>query len=363
MKIQSCNLENFRNIEGARLRFESDRVFFVGSNGQGKSNLLEGLGLLQAVRSFRTSDLRNLIRREQKQTGLFFELETAAPNLETVLLKLNRSEGRSVEVNGELCPTLGDFLSRFPAIVLATDDIQIIRGAPALRRRVLDLHFASSRAGYYENLRIFTRGLAARNRLLKKGATDSEIHAHDHPLAQAAATLISHRIEGSARITPLFSTVFEKISGGLDNPNLRLKSSSSDEISADAIREKWKLNLAKDRFLGSTQSGPHRDDWVFSTDSVTARDFASDGQQRNLAIAFKLALFQDLNEILPETPVLLIDDILGELDSKRRRAFWETLPPDCQVFATGTEFDPGRHPGDWQVFEVVAGKFVEKSVS
>ena len=360
MKILSCNLENFRNIESARLRFEGDRIFFVGLNGQGKSNLLEALGLLHAVRSFRTSDLRHLIRREQSMARIYFELESGAPDQETVLLQLKRAGGREVELNGERCPTLGDFLSRFPAIVLATDDVQVIRGSPSIRRRMMDLHFASSQKSYYEALREFTRGLASRNRLLKKGASDQQIRAHDYPLSEAAASLSHHRQRGTESLSPLFTSIFQKISGGKDDPGLRLRS-SFQKGSAEELRNIWNEGLERDRLLGSTQTGPHRDDWIFSTETGTARDYASDGQQRNLAIALKLALFRDLASHLSETPVLLADDILGELDARRRKAFWETLPSDCQVFSTGTEFDPDRHPGDWEVFSVEEGRFERTS--
>ena len=209
MKIQCCNLENFRNIESARLRFESDRIFFVGLNGQGKSNLLEGLGLLHALRSFRTSDLRHMIRRNSTSTRLFFEIETARSTHETALIQMKRAGGREVDLNGSRCASLGEFLSLFPAVVLATDDVQIIRGSPSLRRRLMDLHFATSRKGYYDHLRTFTRGIAARNRLLKTGGSTQQIQSHDQPLAESAAQLHQHRIEGTATLAPLFSEIFE----------------------------------------------------------------------------------------------------------------------------------------------------------
>jgi len=356
MRIRSCNLENFRNIERAQLRFEGDRIFLVGLNGQGKSNLLEALGLLHAVRSFRTADLRHLIRRESNLARLYFELETAAPNPETALLSLKRAGGREVDLNGQRCPSLGDFLSRFPTVVLAADDIQIIRGSPALRRRMMDLHFASSRQHYYTVLRDFTKGLAARNRLLKEKAADSLIRAHDHPLSETAVSLSRERRQGTEQLSPIFSRLFEDISAGVDGPGLQLRDALKSG-SPEELRETWMRNLERDRILGSTQVGPHRDDWIFSTDAGFARDYASDGQQRNLAIALKLALFQDLRAHLPEAPVLLADDILGELDSQRSAAFWDSIPKDCQVFSTGTEFDNSSHAGDWQLFQVDRGTF------
>lgn len=360
MKIRSCNLENFRNVESAQLRFDADRIFFVGLNGQGKSNLLEALGLLHAVRSFRTSDIRALIRMDHPEARLYYHLETAAPDQETVLFRIRRAGGREVELNEEKCASLSEFLSRFPSVVLAMDDVQIIRGSPSIRRRMMDLHFATSRRHYYECLREFTRGLASRNRLLKAHASVEQIRAHDQPLAKVAVDLSDLRKKGTEDLSPIFNRIFQQISSGKDEPGIRLKDSLKAS-SAEELREAWIRGLDRDRMLGATQVGPHRDDWVFSTSGATAKDFASDGQQRNLAIALKLSLFEDLRSQLSDIPVLLADDVLGELDPRRREAFWKNIPDGCQIFSTGTEFDPAKHPGDWQVFQVEAGKFTEQS--
>lgn len=362
MKIRLCNLENFRNIEAGSLTFESNRVFLHGLNGQGKSNLLEALGLLHAVRSFRTADLRPLVRHESSLARVYYEAESQSGRRENILIEIKRAAGREVRINGEKCPTLGDFLARFPCLVLAADDISIVRGPPSLRRRLMDLHFSSSQPGYYEALRQYYRGLAARNRLLKKDAPQEQIRAHDFPLSEAAARVAAHRKNGTASLAPLFVEFFSRIAGGLDEPALDLRPSSSAS-EAQVFRSNWAKANERDRFLGSTQSGPHRDDWLFRTGAGEAREFASDGQQRNLAIALKLALFQDLRIQTGDDPVLLADDVLGELDEKRRKAFWDCLPEACQVIATGTGFSPQTHPGQWQVYSVKGGTFRKDSSS
>jgi DNA replication and repair protein RecF len=221
------------------------------------------------------------------------------------------------------------------------------------------LHFSSSRPGYYRALREYYRGLAARNRLLKNDAPGDQIRAHDRPLAEAAAAVRRHRREGTDALVPVFAESFDRISGGLDGPALSLRASLPDPDPGE-IRRSWEAGLERDRALRSTQAGPHRDDWIFATETGDAREYASDGQQRNLAIALKLALFRDLRASAAEEPVLLADDILGELDPVRRRAFWDGLPADCQVIATGTEFDPSRHPGRWEAYTVEGGTFEKR---
>lgn len=356
MRIRLCNLENFRNIEAASLSFESRRIFLHGRNGQGKSNLLEALGLLHAVRSFRTADLRPLVKQGQQRARIYYEVESGSGGVEKILIELKRAGGREVGVNDEKCGSLGDFLSRFPCMALAADDIAVIRGAPALRRRLLDLHFSSARPGYYDALRQYYHGLAARNRLLKKEAPIDQIRTHDIPLSEAAARVARHRLEGTDDLSPRFIEAFSRISGGLDDPGLTLRT-SCDATVAEEFRSLWARGADRDRLLGSTQAGPHRDDWSFRTETGDAREFASDGQQRNLAVALKLALFLDLRDRTGEDPVLLADDVLGELDSDRRKAFWQCLPETCQIVATGTEYSPDTHPGEWEPFTVHRGAF------
>ncbi|MEM0966728.1 MAG: DNA replication and repair protein RecF [Verrucomicrobiota bacterium] len=357
MKITTCNLDRFRNIKSTRLRFSRSRVFFVGENGQGKSNLLEALGLLHAFRSFRTSDLRNLIQADEVTSRLYFEIENQTAQTETILLQINRSGGRDAQINGEPCSTLADFLSRFPSVVFGSDDIQLIRGSPSGRRRLLDLHFASTQTGYLESLREYTRGIAARNRLLKNKSDDREIKAFDIPLARAAFSLHQHRKRGVSRLSPLFRNTFLQISGMQEDPMLRLNHSFSFS-SPEILQEKWNSSLHRDRLLGATQTGPHRDDWGFFSNGAVARDFSSDGQQRNFAIALKLSFLQDLQSVEGNFPILLVDDVLGELDSRRRKAFWSAIPSECQLFATGTEFIPPSDSELWEIFKVEGGKFI-----
>jgi len=360
MKIRSCNLENFRNIGAAALRFDGDRVFLVGRNGQGKSNLLEALGLLHAVRSFRTADLRHLIARGEARARIYCELLSREGVVETVLIEIHRTGGRSVVLNGEKCPALGEFLARFPSVVLAAEDIGVIRGPPTGRRRLFDLHFASVRPGYYTTLREYYRGLAGRNRLLKNGADARLVRAHDLPLAELAARLRRERRDATGEMAPAFAEIFRDIAAGRDESEMAIRTGTEADEAADFLR-KWESGLERDRVLGSTQSGPHRDDWIFSAGAGDARDYASDGQQRNLALALKLALFRDLRSHLGTDPVLLADDILGELDSARKAAFWESLPPGCQVFATGTEFTPSDASGEWELHRVEAGTFARST--
>ncbi|MEM8549931.1 MAG: DNA replication and repair protein RecF, partial [Verrucomicrobiota bacterium] len=156
MKLQRLHVEDFRNIPLARLAFAGQSTFLLGNNGQGKSNLLEAAGLLTALRSFRTAESKALIRHGQSQARLYFVCERTDKQTEEVELTLTRS-AKQLKVDGEKVSRLADFLGQYPTVTLAAEDIQLIRGSPALRRRFLDMTLAATSKQYFEALRRYHR--------------------------------------------------------------------------------------------------------------------------------------------------------------------------------------------------------------
>jgi len=359
MKVIQCNLENYRNIESAHLRFDGASSFLLGMNAQGKSNLLEAVGLLQAVRSFRTHESKSLIRYEQAESRIFYQVEDEDGEVDEILLSLKKNGENSIWINGEKCAGLGSFLGRYPVQVLASDDIQILRGAPSLRRRLLDLHLATTDKDYYQLLRDYHRALAQRNKLLKKQSDPQLLRAYDAPLARTAAALVQIRKTATRRLSETFFSLYHSISGEEEEPGWSYNSQLLN-MTEDEIREKWADGRERDRLLGSTQFGPHRDDWLFSLKGSKAQNHASEGQQRNIVLAMKLSLYHDLTNILQRKPVLLTDDVLGELDDCRRMTFWDILPKEAQVIATGTRPLENKGNRPWKIFRVAMGEFVQE---
>jgi DNA replication and repair protein RecF len=357
MRLRKLTLRHFRNVGFAALEFSGRQQFLVGANGQGKTNLLEAAGFLTALRSFRTSDNKLLIGHGEKTAALVCQLEHERFNETQVTIKLNR-ESKEIWCDQERITKMADYLGRFPTVVFSSQDIQLVRGSPAGRRRWLDLTLAAVDAGYFRTLQIFTRALAERNALLKTGRpVDAELAAFEQTLAPAAAELIAARVAGVKILGAAVQQFYAQLCDDVEPASLAYEP-DFPEPSAEALLARLASGRSRDGQFRTTLVGPHRDDFHFRVKQTGAKDFASEGQQRSLVLALRLAQAKWFHEKSGVRPVLLADDVLGELDPTRRRRFWAAVDHESQMIATGTHL-PDAELGAWQVFEVSGGGFVE----
>jgi DNA replication and repair protein RecF len=352
MRFLNLRLQNFRNIEFSELVLGGDRHFLLGQNGQGKSNLLEALGLVTALRSFRTQTHAALPRKGQKQYTLAYELEHDRQG-RTELELHSGPGGRQVDIDGEKVTRLVDFIGRFPVVTLCSGDIMLLRGSPAERRRFMDLSLSVVNRSYYLALRDFHRGIAERNRLLKRGGSGAELSAFEAEIAPHAARIAAFREVGMAHLRSVLCRIYDAIAEADEGPELVFKPNVEAGDPEDYLRI-LREGRERDRILGSTQRGPHRDDFSLAITVGGAREYASDGQQRGLCVALRIAQASYYREELGLVPVLLADDVLGELDPVRREGFWRACPQDMQIIATGTEL-PTEIDG-WLVARVADGR-------
>ena len=359
MRLRQITLRHFRNVAEATVDFAGRQTFLLGSNAQGKTNLLEAVGFLTALRSFRTSDVRLLVARGQPAASLGFLLEHERQGETRVRIQL-RPDGRELHCDGERITRLADYLGRFPTVVFSAQDLQLLRGAPALRRRWLDLTLAAMDGGYLAALQAFVRAVASRNALLKSGrATAAELDAFEAALAPAAAALVTRRVAGIAALAAPFRTAYGLLAGETEAAELAYRPDWAETDSA-AWRQRLAEGRARDLAFRATLTGPHRDDLELRIGGGAARDFASEGQQRSAVLALRLAQAAWFRERSGVAPVILADDVLGELDPGRRVRFWSALPAESQVIATGTQLPGADAGGDgvrWQVLRVCAGTF------
>jgi DNA replication and repair protein RecF len=355
MQITRIRLQNYRNILFVDLPLEGLTQFFVGENAQGKSNLLEAVGLLSALRSFRTQDAGTLIMQGQPEARLAFYLEDERFESTEVLVTLKR-KGKEVEVDGEKLSRFRDFIGRFPVVVLSSQDIQLLRGSPGIRRQWLNLVLSSASVEYYDTLKDFHKLLNERNSLLKKSGNTSEMEVFEKMLAEKSIAIQAMRNVAVAELDKLTKTIYSIISPEEEFPEIIYKPESNASSEQDYILL-FKKSRERDRLMKSTQHGPHRDDVAIRLQSKTARDFASEGQQRSMIISLKIAQLQYLAKACKVMPVLLADDVLGELDHHRKANFWQALGTSVQVIATGTEIPLSDARGEWQVFIVNSGEF------
>jgi DNA replication and repair protein RecF len=353
MRFSTIRLQDFRNIEFAELDLSEERVFLCGPNGQGKSNLLEALGLVTALRSFRTQDLGALRRQGSAGYGAVYELEHEQGG--QVDLEVQASGGpRKVLVDGEKVGRMSDFIGRFPVVPLSSGDLMLLRGSPGERRRFMDLTLSALDGAYYEALRNYHKGIAERNRLLKQGGSEAELSAFEAELAPCAHRIQTERAAGVGALQGVLEGIYQSLAEGDEGPELTYQANTEGD-GPDFYRELWERQRARDRIIGATQKGPHRDDFQLGLCLGSAKEYGSDGQQRGLMVALRVAQAELFRERLSVVPVLLVDDVLGELDPKRRAGFWSACPESFQIIASGTVFPEDAER--WKPYTVEGGKF------
>ncbi len=353
MIIKNIRLSDFRNVEFADVPLCAKHVRIYGINAQGKSNMLEALSLLAAMRSFRTAALNDLIRFGQKSAQALIDVEKTE-GASTVLINITQQKN-TVAIDDNKCPTLADFIGKYPVLAMGGYDLQLVKAAPALRRRFIDVYISSLDAEYFAALRNYHKALANRNMLLKSdGASDAEFSAFEIQMAQAFSVITEKRefyLKELSEKSSVYYGELAKKSGEKLAVVLRRSSSAKD---ASEYAESLKLSRAAEKLIGSTKTGPHKDDILPLLAGKAAIKYASDGQQRSVALSLRLAQLSTLYERKNEAPVLLCDDILGELDDYRKEAFWNCIDKSFQVIATSTSNMPA---GDWFDIRAENGKY------
>jgi len=357
VRIRRLTLQNFRNIGIASLAFEGPRQFLVGANGQGKTNLLEAAGFLTALRSFRTSDARLLVMSGQSEAGVSCEMEDGAGMASRITVRL-REQGRELEWDGVRVARLADHLGRFPTVVFSSEDLLLVRGPPSGRRRWLDLTISAMDPDYLRALQTYSKALAGRNQILRAGAPDvRQLLAFERMMAPAGAQILAIREAAVGMLGVAAAAAYSGLTDSGEEGSLAYLSKHAG-ATGEILLAALEAGRARDLQAGSTMTGPHRDDLVLEVRGSAVRDFGSEGQQRSLVLALRLAQAAWFKERSGIIPVLLADDVLGELDPARRKRFWTLVHPGAQIIATGTE-PPSADFGRTQLFTVAGGVFTE----
>jgi DNA replication and repair protein RecF len=341
MRFQQLRTRDFRNFPMLEASFPEGAQFIQGRNGQGKTNLLEALGLVTSLRSFRTTEIPALIRWEAQPREAVLVYELTHDQLGETTLEIQLRPGsKKVSLDGTPVRRMSEILGQFPTVTFSSQDIQILRGSPSLRRRVMDMMFVVMESGYYAVLTRYYQALKARNALLKQGAPGAQRRPFEDQLVAEGWELTRRRRSLLEVFQPHFKAAYTGISGVEEFPELAYLPSiaESDEVAyATAFRASWN----RDRDTATTNRGPHRDDLDFRLLEHPAREFASEGQQRGIVLALRMGLVGWYRAAGGTTPVILADDIVGELDTGRKRGFWSTLGKESQIIATGTVY-PGE---------------------
>ncbi|MGE3074920.1 MAG: DNA replication/repair protein RecF [Dehalococcoidia bacterium] len=377
MYIFDLQLTNYRNYVRSAIKLEKGLNLFVGENAQGKSNLLESVYLLSTLRSSRASHDSDLVRNDIISSDfpvarLSAEVERSAGNLQIELAVVGRSTdpshraGKRVRVNG-VPRKASDAVGQLCAVLFTTLDIEIVAGPPLMRRRYLDMMISQVDRGYLRAMQKYSKVLQQRNSLLKRiqnrEANAHELNFWDQELAHAGGLIFWARAEALGHVVPQAMMQMERLTDGLESLQLTYRPSLGglDATDSPIDDSEWTARMLKalqnlrsrEINAGATLVGPHRDDIQVEIDDMPADSFASRAQQRTAALSMRLAEASYLRRALGDDPVVLLDDVLSELDARRRKGVLEYIDTFQQTLVTTADPDRLR-----DVMTKAAGRFV-----
>ncbi len=354
IRLHKLQLKGFRNYRRLSLDLTQKRLLIIGPNGMGKSNFLESVELLGTLRSHRCSRDQDLIHWEEPRA-----LITAIANeSEKLELELRSHGGRRALLNGKTLPRQLDLIGPLRCVGFSALDLQLVRGEPALRRHWLDRVVQQLEPIYSDLLARYSKLLKQRRHLWRDWSVrsvserNSLMDAFDAQMALVSTRIHRRRRRALGRLQPLASSWQSILSKNKEllrlsyKPGSTLEGEENEESWRMAIEEQLIVQRSDEERLGSCLVGPHRDEIEFSLNGTLAKRFGSAGQQRTLVLALKLAELELVQEIYGEPPILLLDDVLGELDPIRQLVLLEAVGEKHQCLVSATHLD--AFEGDWQ---------------
>ncbi len=334
MQLAKLKLRDFRNYRKLEAEFESGFHLLLGNNAQGKTNLLESIYLLATLRSFRGVGNSQIIHHGQ---SAFFAGGVALGQTENNIQYYWSSNLRKLNLNQKPIRRLVEYLGTLQTVVFCMEDLHLIKGSAKSRRRFIDLLLTQTQPGYLGILHRYTESLRSRNALLKRDSPDASLlDSFTQELILTGEKLMIFRRQLVEKISPLVRLGYRKIAPKMEDAKVEYKPSVRDDFVIE-------LNRSRDRELRyrSTIIGPHRDELKLTLDDKPAIHFGSEGQKRTFSIALKMAQAEYLAGMHGVPPILLIDDVMGELDAGRRAGLMPLISRTGQalgqVFMTCTE--------------------------
>lgn len=360
MYIKEVFLQNFRNLEQLHMTPSKGINLFYGDNAQGKTNFLESLYFCAMGRSMRSRHEQQLIAFGAGESHIRLELSSAYRQ-DRIDVHLKREEKKGIAVNGIPIRKLGDLFGTLYTVIFSPEDLSLVKNGPGERRRFLDMELCQINKIYYYDLQQYYRILKQRNNLLKeirkKPALADTLCVWDMQLAQRGEKIIAARKRFLARLDEIAAGKHNLLTGGKDV----LKTEYKPNCEGEVLAERLERGRERDILLGSTQMGPHKDDIIFLVNGRDVKQFGSQGQQRTTALSARLAEIDLIREETGESPVLLLDDVLSELDENRQRFLMESID-GMQAFltCTGIEDAVRKYLNQENLFHVEKGKITNQ---
>ena len=363
MIIKSIELSDFRNYENLEIHFDNGTNILYGDNAQGKTNILEAAYISGTTKSHKGSKDKEMIRFDCEEAHIRTIVEKNEKEYQ-IDMHLRTHGSKGVAINKIPIKKASELFGILNIVFFSPEDLNIIKNGPAERRRFLDSELCQLDKVYLSDLTKYNKILNQRNKLLKdigyRPDLIETLSVWDEQLIETGKRIIKRRKAFIEELNEIIGQIHSNISGGKENLILRYEPNIDDVFFADELLKAKK----KDMKLCQTTVGPHRDDMLFSVNDIDIRKFGSQGQQRTSALSLKLAEIEIVKRTIHNTPVLLLDDVLSELDSNRQNYLLNSIS-DIQTMITCTgleEFVRNRFHIN-KVFQVINGEVFEKNDS
>lgn len=337
MIIKSLELQNFRNYDELKIEFDSGTNIFYGDNAQGKTNILEAIFLIATTKSHKGSKDQDIIQfgYEEGHIRSYLLKEDVTRQVD---MHLRKGKSKGVAIDSQRVKKAADLLGLLNVVFFSPEDLSIIKNGPAERRRFIDMELCQLDSFYLYNLNHYNKIINQRNKLLKDLYLHPELRdtlsIWDSQLASYGSKIIERRENFIGQLNDIIKELHKKLSGGKEE--IKIIYEKNTEI--ENLESKLKQNREKDIILKQTTAGPHRDDINFIVNNIDIRKFGSQGQQRTAALSLKLSEIELVKKSIKDTPVLLLDDVLSELDSNRQNYLLNSIG-DIQTIITCTGLD------------------------
>lgn len=334
MIVKSLELSNFRNYENLSLTFSSNNNIMYGDNAQGKTNILEAIYLCATTKSHKGSKEKEMIRlgEEEAHIRMFVERDEITHRLD---MHLKKNKPKGVAIDGIPIKKSGELFGIVNVIFFSPEDLSIIKDGPSERRRFIDMELCQLDRLYLHNLINYNKVLNQRNNLLKQIGFNKSlletIYVWDEQLVKYGSQIIEARQKFIRDMNEIVVVLHDKLSNGREKLSINYEPNTT----AEEFKAKLSKSLERDVALKVTNVGPQRDDLSFFVNDQDIRKFGSQGQQRTAALSLKLSEIELVKRVTRDTPILLLDDVLSELDRNRQNQLLDSIG-DIQILLTCT---------------------------
>lgn len=377
MFIKSLKLKNFRNYDDVEISFNNNKILFIGKNAQGKTNLLEAIYYLSTLDSLRAKTDNELIKWNEEYCNIKAEIKKFDIDID-LEININPPNRKKLKVNGLNKNKFSEFISNITTVCFTTNDLLLLRGTPDDRRKWLDLAISQIFPAYIERLSKYNKIKTQKNNYLKnlKGNINADttmLDVWNEQLAITGSNIIFIRLNFLHELQKMAMEKHQKISE-TEQLTMLYNSSIIGDVSAlekfefnneyilDNFQKKLNEKKLEEIIRGQSILGPHRDDVSYFINNSEAKKYASQGQQRTIVLALKLAELELIKEKTKTNAILLLDDVLAELDDLRQNFLLDAIGNETQTIITSVDtlHFKEEYLNNVEIFEIKENKIISK---